>query len=809
MLVDFFNFFGIDVVKKFYEIMLSIDMIFYKLVGQMFNIFSILSDTRVLSSDMVSGLTTRLYAIISVIMLFILAYTFVRYLFNPDLANSGTTSAKTMVKNIIISLSVIILAPSAFEFGYGVQNSIVKNNVIGNVIMGSESGAYGFQYATGNFVTSVFKANYFLNPGASDSAQLDYAEASLASVYNNDITQFTYTVGYIETGDISYHYVISLIVAGVVLYLLIVFSIDLGLRAVKLAFLEIIAPMPALLSIVPGKADTLKKWAKEVFKSYGEVLVRVALMYFVVYLFQMINIAMDNGTLFGFTDAENPLLAGILKLFIIIGLLLFAKQAPKLLCDMFGIKYEGGILSLKKRINDVKEAAKPISHAASTAVGTVGGAAASYIANQKGRKARLDKLKAEGKIDNAEYNRQMHSKASRAKDLLLGAYYGSRGGIKGIGTAYNAGYDTQLYKANGATNFEVLKNLLRDNVGMQSVYEEKLKTSRIEADAVASICSRINTHYQEKIGAEKAVISQRFDRSISDTQKSVDAMKKLSSYVDEKASKADSEIKSRVLTYNTQTGKYEIAEMNTDQVKKYRDSLMQQLIDSGKVSVAQASEIYHRVINSSGNVSDLTSALADATNPLHQIAVDLNAGGGIETVTSYKDAIKQMKIDTFNKMQSDPDDVKFQNFIQLAKQANSGDRVGVSVDASGIEHHDVETQAAAAGFTIENGLDSGATFVKLDSLLSNFVKNQETEKSVALINTPISVNQFDSEGNPTGSTVSRSINSIMSDMEINKQVIDQVNKDQKLIADSMQGIKAAEEASKKHRANSRRNKPKS
>lgn len=80
----------------------------------------------------------------------------------------------------------------------------------------------------------------------------------------------------VVNGEMSYHYVISWVIAGFFCYCLFLYTIDLAVRVVRLSFYQMIAPIPAFLSILPNNSDLLNKWFKSVASIYLEVFVRVA-----------------------------------------------------------------------------------------------------------------------------------------------------------------------------------------------------------------------------------------------------------------------------------------------------------------------------------------------------------------------------------------------------------------------------------------------------------------------------------------------------------------------------------------------------
>ena len=110
------------------------------------------------------------------------------------------------------------------------------------------------------------------------------------------------------------------------------FTLDLGVRVVKLAFCQLIAPIPVVMRAVPGKNGTFDKWLKLTLSVYFEIFVRVAFMYIAVYF---INGLTTSNV---FNNFFSGGIQGMLALVIIIlGILTFAKQAPKMISDMLGL----------------------------------------------------------------------------------------------------------------------------------------------------------------------------------------------------------------------------------------------------------------------------------------------------------------------------------------------------------------------------------------------------------------------------------------------------------------------------------------
>ena len=75
--------------------------------------------------------------------------------------------------------------------------------------------------------------------------------------------------------------IFAVIVGGVIAYLLVLYCIDVGTRAVQLAFLQIIAPIPIIGYIAPKKDGIFQKWTKQCITTYLDLFIRTAIIYFI------------------------------------------------------------------------------------------------------------------------------------------------------------------------------------------------------------------------------------------------------------------------------------------------------------------------------------------------------------------------------------------------------------------------------------------------------------------------------------------------------------------------------------------------
>ena len=238
--------------------------------------------------------------------------------------------------------------------------------------------------------------------------QISLKDAYSAAAGSGDFTVFMLFAESVTNGDITYRFPMSTILGLVAAYLFLNFAIDMAVRAVKLVYMQIIAPVPLMLQILPKFKDNLQKWLKTVLSLFMEVFIRLTFVYIVVYLISHLWSIMNGGWL----DNANLNIGEsfFAQAILIIGMLIFAKTAPQFISETLGISSgnlslgirkklaEGGVLSVAAAAGGIganllaggvrgwnrnKNKFKENSSAAKTAyfagVGAVGGALGSAI----------------------------------------------------------------------------------------------------------------------------------------------------------------------------------------------------------------------------------------------------------------------------------------------------------------------------------------------------------------------------------------------------------------------------------------------
>lgn len=361
-------------VEGLLKISFYLDTVIYRLAGWSYKIFYIMGGVIVDADSTAQAIVNKIYTILLIFMVFVVAYNMLLYIINPDKIQDGSAGAGNLVKKIAISLVVIVASPLFFDVLYDVQREIIDYNVIGNIILGDSYGnenvnarcdTIDVENSGDAIVSDIYTAFLYPVNGLEASNCCDDTFPTDDEL-RADPSMAKYCAGYINsraTGGISgfadvalsainqdedYQYLgVVSTAAGIIMAIYFLsFCVNLGIRLFKLLALELIAPIPALLDLLPGKSGTLENWFKTVMKVYAQVFIYQAIVFSLVWLatlvpgllnqvFQSIEVD-SSGTFNGFL-----LLARVL---LIVALFQACKEVPKMLSEVLGIKGEGGIL---------------------------------------------------------------------------------------------------------------------------------------------------------------------------------------------------------------------------------------------------------------------------------------------------------------------------------------------------------------------------------------------------------------------------------------------------------------------------------
>lgn len=318
-----------------YELFILIDSIVYSIAAYAIQAFFAIAELDFVANgfEQISYILGRIMILCGVFALFKLSFTLINYIIDPGKANKSAETGTKLVKNILIAIVLLVSLNLIFTSLYKFQNSIIKNNVIPKIIYGADNYDSNGQemdikenakkFANTIFVSLMLggNSNENLSIPAKNAVDrvLDGASINLLSPYATD-------------SGFNYLPFISFIVGVLVCYYFLVFAIELGIRMVKLLVLQILAPIPIIMSIDPTQNDKLKKFGKLYSGIYLSVFIRI----FTVYLaFAAISLI---GNILGNISETSSGTSWLVHILLIIAIFKATKELPKLIEDALGMK---------------------------------------------------------------------------------------------------------------------------------------------------------------------------------------------------------------------------------------------------------------------------------------------------------------------------------------------------------------------------------------------------------------------------------------------------------------------------------------
>lgn len=402
------------------SILMMLDTLIYWIVSVVYRVFILVSKASLYntSDTKIKALTDRIFVILGVAMLFVMAYNIILLIMNPDkMSSGGDKSLQGLLKNLVISVVILTLLPTIFDYMSRIQNNILDSHVIENVIFGSTSESdskistedMGDKISTmlfsifyhpvddnGNIImyADCKNENFSNKPKICDDYVKAYEKAEttgwFTSFMDDSLMNELSTGIFNPVANMQYIWGISAIVGLVCLFMFATYVFDIGVRVVKLTFLQIIAPVPVILRITKPNGGIFSKWLNMLIQTYTLLFTRLITIYFSVFMVGLIAdgfMSVDGG-IFGASDETNKLIILFGYLFVIIGIFLFAKEFPDLLNKFVGGAGGGafGWSAIKKKFSDafgvassIPVVGRPFSKATGGLTGGLGAAATALM----------------------------------------------------------------------------------------------------------------------------------------------------------------------------------------------------------------------------------------------------------------------------------------------------------------------------------------------------------------------------------------------------------------------------------------------
>lgn len=368
-------------------IMAFLDRIGVELLGAIYKIFYMVANATIIKGDVLKVFYSRIQLILGILMIFKLAMSILNIIINPDLIKDQKQGAGKIVTRIVVALFMLTLVipiniPNAqsdslnayindhgilFGFLYKTQDTILSENIIAKLVLGVSSDSNSNLNVNnlddvGNTMASTV-LKVFVRINVKDESEpicdnendndpcpnVVCPDEVNASHYAEDNVDPQIILDHINENcgsgsDQRYAFVYTPFLGAVIMIIMALiiagFTIDIAVRAIKLAVLRLVAPVPIISYINPPKqgGGAFDNWTKSLISTYVDLFVRLAIVYFGLFLIRSL---LDTGLdVFGGDAATNAptFYVGMSFIFIILGILVFMKQAPGFIKDILGIK---------------------------------------------------------------------------------------------------------------------------------------------------------------------------------------------------------------------------------------------------------------------------------------------------------------------------------------------------------------------------------------------------------------------------------------------------------------------------------------
>lgn len=343
-----------------------IDSMIYSLVSLLSGLLISLSEIR-LSDSLIADFSSRIFVILGILMLFKLTMSLINVVVNPEALTDKQEGTGKIVSRIVIMLIMLLSVNWVFSFAMQAQGGIVRT--IPKLLLGTNDTLDGYtasEIENGDYKNSSteqiaalsLKAFIAPNDNCPDSPYIPYWEEAetisavtdlATAVCSNDQSLYVF----------DYNFGISTIVGIFLVFVLVGFCVDIAVRVIKLAILQMLAPIPIISYADPKSSKkSFDNWIKMCISAYIELFLKLAVIYFAIYLLGQLT------TSTAFVTADGDPISGWLFILLVIGIFFFAKQAPQYIADIFGVKLDSGGSFLGK-----------LAGMAAAGVGVVGGMA--------------------------------------------------------------------------------------------------------------------------------------------------------------------------------------------------------------------------------------------------------------------------------------------------------------------------------------------------------------------------------------------------------------------------------------------------
>lgn len=327
---------GTAIVNSLRTLALSIFEALLKGINGLYNLFmEIVVWHDLVDNSQVQQIFTRIGLILGLFMVFRLTFSAIEYLINPDTMVDKEKGLGNIVKKVLIMIILLGSVRFLFDKAYELQDILLDNsdNILYKLVLGHQSDDES--EASSQLIWTIFDSYYRLDKTACENssakAECNDIEGTLSSQIMEKEPDFSFAFQRLnkKTTDekkyiINFDWLFAILTAIFIFYILIVYTIQVSVRAFQLAYLEIIAPIPIMMYLTPKGDEKLKKWGQQCLTTFIDAFIRIAILYFIILVMGLIS---DNTKLF-----SGGISFGIV---LMLGLFMFAKKVPDLIGELF------------------------------------------------------------------------------------------------------------------------------------------------------------------------------------------------------------------------------------------------------------------------------------------------------------------------------------------------------------------------------------------------------------------------------------------------------------------------------------------
>lgn len=503
------------------------------LVKGLYNIFMTISRINVFDGDrfeIISGIYKRVQAILVIVMVFYLIFQFVQYILQPEVASDKNKGVEGSIKRIVVVVLLMAFTPTIFNFSYELKNRILHSQIIEKIVMDNGSGLSGgdndFSCSTPDSVTpgectdgGKFAARLLglfvtaEKPNAIICDRKTTAQERIYALQRELAGQTTWSHKWgcglnVEVDDngtfyvINFEWLVAVPATLFIVWMFVLYCVEAGRMVFQFAFLQLIAPIPIMSYLSSNKDNMFNKWTKQCVTTYIDVFLRLFIINFVLLLCSIIP-NLPFGEL-----SDNM----FVKIFLILGLMLFAVKAPELIKELLpkgGGAAAGGFGVGKK------------SAAASTLLGASRGTARALARTAKGTAKGVKKgYRAIRK--SAGLRAQGQGLGSQLKFAVGSRWYG------GVNKAHDKLNSFKQRRAEAKQNLDDeikkqaeemkqaqkdgIRNTVKKKIAAQKAHEASLRNNQLSGE-LDNVQQEIN-----KTEARRRVLSSKVTRTKEETK---------------------------------------------------------------------------------------------------------------------------------------------------------------------------------------------------------------------------------------------------------------------------------------------------